>query len=231
MQRARLARTLAAALMAALLLPQVAVAASTATTLPTIRLACAVVVPNPLSPTAPNRAVVCKWVAPDGVAVKTYRLYRSVDGGARSRIASVAGDARLRHADFRIRTGHTYRYLVTGVNAEGTRVAKSAVVKVYVGRPAEALRFNCAVVIDEGASSVICRWSDTTRRSAVKYVLYRSVNGGAREAIYRTGEDGRRAFRDRDVKPGQAIRYAVVAVNGSGRIVAFGGPDRVVIPN
>ena len=51
------------------------------------------------------------------------------------------------------------------------------------------------------------------------------------QAIYRVGEDGRRAFRDRDVKPGQAIRYAVVAVNASGRIVAYGGPDRVVIPN
>ena len=47
----------------------------------------------------------------------------------------------------------------------------------------------------------------------MKYVLYRSVDGAAREAIYRTGEDGRRSFRDRDVKPGQSIRYAVVAVS------------------
>ena len=77
----------------------------------------------------------------------------------------------------------------------------------------------------------MCRWSDTTRASAVRYVLYRSVDGGSRGAIYRVGEDGRRAFRDRDVKPGQAIRYAVVAVNASGRIVAYGGPDRVVLPN
>ena len=51
-----------------------------------------------------------------------------------------------------------------------------------------------------------------------------------REAIYRVGEDGRRSFFDTDVKPGQAIRYAVVAVNASGRIVGVGGPDRVVIP-
>jgi fibronectin type 3 domain-containing protein len=230
MKPIRLARTLAAVLMAALLLPQAALAAPTATTDPAIRLACSLVVPNPLSSTAPNRAIVCKWVAPDGVTVKTYRVYRSVDAQARTRIATVAGDATLRYADFRIRTGHTYRYLVTGVNADGTRVARSAVVKVYVGRPAEPLSFNCSVVIDEGTASVPCRWSDTTRTNAVKYILYRSVNGGAREAIYRTGEDGRRSFRDRDVKPGQAIRYAVVAVTEGGRIVAYGGPDRVVIP-
>jgi fibronectin type 3 domain-containing protein len=230
MKPLRLARTLAAVLMATLLLPQVAVAAPTPTTLPAIRLACTLVVPNPLTSIAPNRAVVCKWVAPDGVTVSAYRVFRSVDGGSLARVASVAAGATLRYADRNIRTGHTYRYLVTGLNATGTRVAKSALVRVYVGRPAEPLSFNCSVVIDEGTASVPCRWSDTTRASAVKYVLYRSVNGGAREAIYRTGEDGRRSFRDRDVKPGQSIRYAVVALSASGRIVAYGGPDRVVIP-
>ena len=157
-----------------------------------------------------------------------YRLWRTVDGGSKHLVVSVAGDATLRHADRNIRTGHTYRYFVSGVNAEGTRVAKSAVDKVYVGRAAQALSFNCAVVIDEGTTSAVCRWSDTTRTSAVKYVLYRSVDGAAREAIYRTGEDGRRSFRDRDVKPGQSIRYAVVAVNASGRIVGvrWPGPGR-----
>lgn len=231
MHRRRLARILAAAFMAALLLPQAAIASPTTSTLPVIRLACTLVVPNPLAPIAPNRAVVCKWAAPDGVPVKTYRVWRTMDAGSRHLVASVAGGATLRYADYNIRTGHTYRYFVAGVNAEGTRVAKSTVVKVYVGRPAEALGFNCAVVIDEGRTAAVCRWSDTTRSSAVRYVLYRSVNGAAREAIYRTGEDGRRSFWDRNVAPGQSIRYAVVALNASGRIVAYGGPDRVVVPN
>jgi hypothetical protein len=61
-------------------------------------------------------------------------------------------------------------------------------------------------------------------------VLWRSVDGGPREAVYRVGEDGRRSFFDTDVKPGQHIRYAVVAVNAHGRIVGVGGPDRVAIP-
>ena len=233
MHPSRLVRIIAAAMLAALLLPQAVLAAPTSTTtLPTVRLSCALVVPNPLSTIAPNRAIVCKWASPLGVTVDTYRLWRSVNGGDRHLIARVAGDATLlRHADRNIRTGSTYRYFVSAVNAEGTRIAKSEVRKVYVGRPAEVLRFNCIVEIDEGIASVVCRWSDTTRTSAVKYVLYRSVDGAARQPIYRTGEDGRRVFRDRDVKPGHAIRYAVVAVNASGRIVAYGGPDREVIPN
>ena len=120
---------------------------------------------------------------PLGASVDRYRLWRSVNGGDRHLIATVAGDAALlRHADRNIRTGSTYRYFVAALNAEG-RVAKSEVRKVSVGRPAEVLRFNCIVEIDEGIASVVCRWSDTTRASAVKYVLYRTVDGGARQAI------------------------------------------------
>lgn len=231
MSTRRLVSLIATLLLVALLVPQAALAAEPSPTVAEIKLACALVVPNPLSPIAPNRSILCKWTAPDGASVDRYRLWRTVDGGTRQLVARVAGDARLRHADFAIRTGHTYRYIVSGLDAGGTRIARSAVAKVYVGRAPEALWFNCFVVIDEGVTSAGCRWSDTSRASAVRYVLFRSVDGGAREAIYRTGEDGRRSFRDRDVKPGQSIRYAVVALNASGRIVAFGGPDKVVIPN
>ena len=84
MHPSRLARILAAALLAALLLPQAALAAEPSTPLPAIKLSCALVVPNPLSAIAPNRAIVCKWRAPDGATVAKYRLWRTVDGGARS---------------------------------------------------------------------------------------------------------------------------------------------------
>jgi hypothetical protein len=230
MHRSRLARILAAALLVALMLPQAALATTT-TSLPSIRMSCALVVPNPLASIAPNRSIVCRWAAPDGVSVARYRLWRTVDGGTRQLVTSVRGDATLRHADFNIRSGKTYRYTVVGYGTDGSRVAKSSIAKVYVPSAPQALWFNCVVIIDAGDESVRCAWSDTTRASAVRYVLYRSVNGGAREAIYRTGEDGRRSFRDRDVRPGQSIRYAVVALNASGRIVAWGGPDRVVIPD
>ena len=110
-------------------------------------------------------------------------------------------------------------------------MARSHVVTVRVGRAAEALRFNCLIIIDGAHRGVQCRWSDALRPAAERYVLWRSVDGAAREAIYRVGEDGRRSFFDTDVKPGQHIRYAVVALDANGRVVGFGGPDRVLIPS
>ena len=111
-----------------------------------IKLGCGLVVPNPLSPIAPNRAIVCRWSAPEGVTVTTYRLWRSVDAGSRHLLATIPGDGTLRFADRNIRTGHAYHYLVAGIGADGTRVAKSAVVTVRVPRAPQPLAFNCVVV-------------------------------------------------------------------------------------
>jgi fibronectin type 3 domain-containing protein len=234
MHRPRLARIVLAALAAALLLPSAALAAPTAAaaaSIPvTIPLSCKLVVPNPLSSIAPNRAVVCKWTAPAGVDVAAYRVRRSVDAGRRVLVATIPGDGTLRYADRNIRTGHAYRYVVVAVGADTSRLARSSVVTVKVGRQPQALRFNCVAVIDTSSTAVRCHWSPTTRPAAVRYVLWRSVDGGAREAVYRTRIDGRRTFVDTDVKPGQTIRYAVVAVTRTGRIVAIGGPDVVKVP-
>ncbi len=236
MRRTRLARFLGAAMLAALVLPQAALATpGTATKanadLAPIKLGCALVVPNPLASAAPNRAIVCRWSAPDGVAIRAFRLWRSVDAAPRRLAATIPAADALRHADRNIRSGHTYHYRVIGLAADGTRVARSARVTVHVGRQAETLRLGCAVVIDAGHRGVACHWSDAARPAAVRYVLYRSVDGGPREAVYRTGEDGRRRYLDTDVKAGQVVRYAVVALNAHNRIVSFGGPDRVRIPN
>ena len=61
-------------------------------------------------------------------------------------------------------------------------------------------------------------------------MLFRSVDGAARQAIYRTPLNGRRSFLDTDVKAGQTVRYAVVALAADGRVVGIGGPDTVKIP-
>lgn len=234
MRRTRLVRLAGAAILAMLLvLPTSGIATATtpSTPLPAIKLGCALVVPNPLQPIFPNRAITCRFEPPAGVAIKAFRVWKAVDAGPRHLLKVIPADAKHAFSDFVIRTGHTYRYFVAGIGAEGTRVAKSNIVSVHVGRPAEILRFNCAILIDANRHGALCRWSDALRPVAARYVLFRSVDGGPRQAIYRVGEDGRRSFLDQDVKPGQVIRYAVVALNANGRVVGFGGPDRVVIPN
>jgi len=236
MRRPHLARLIGAALLVAVLLPQTAMATTSTTTpapttTPAIKLACALVVPNPLEAIAPNRAIVCHWNAPTGVDVTLYRLWRSVDAGPRHLIATVATGSPLRHADRNIRTTHAYHYFVAAIGKAGTRVAHSNVVTLRVARPAETLAFNCVVIIDGAKTSASCHWSDATRPAAVRYVLWRSVDGGPRQVVYRTGEAGRRTFNDTHVKAGQKIRYAVVALDRFGHIVGVGGPDFVHIPS
>lgn len=249
MRRSRLVQLVGGAIMvASLLMPSAALASSgppsaagirqgtatpVAVSLPAIKLGCALVVKNPLGPDAPRRAIVCRWTAPDGVAVRAYRLRRVVDAphAARLRlIATVPASDPLRYADGRIARGHKYTYLVVALGADGSRVAVSNRVTVRVGRPAESLRLGCAIATTGDQRGVACRWSRTSRPAAVGYVLLRSVDGGPRERIYRTGLPGPRVFVDLDVKAGQQVRYAVLAVAKSGRVVGLGGPVLVRIP-
>ena len=83
---------------------------------------------------------------------------------------------RIRFADFRIRTGHTYHYLVAGIGTDGTRVAKSKRVTVRVARPAELLRFNCVFLIDDARqrrAAAAGRTPLPSRRRALRAVALR----------------------------------------------------------
>ena len=82
---------------------------------PEIKLGCALVNPNPLSPTFPNRAIVCRWAPPENVAIRAYRVWRSVDAGPRRLLATRPSDEPHRYADFAIRSGHAYHYVVVGI--------------------------------------------------------------------------------------------------------------------
>jgi hypothetical protein len=234
MRRSRLGSILGGLLLAAVLAPTTAMAAGaggTAATVtaatPTIELGCRLVTPVL---TEDRRAIVCRWSALEGVDVAVYRLWRIVDDRPRDLIAALGSEQTLRFADHAIRRGHEYTYRVVAVGADGARLGISNRVVIDVGRAAETLRFNCAFVIDGDRSGARCAWGESERATAVRYVLYRSVDGAAREKIYRTGLNGRRLFLDTEVAAGQTIRYAVVALSAGGRVVGVGGPDQVTVP-
>lgn len=236
MRRSRLVTVLGSVLLTALLLPSAALAGSapsgiaatapSTATAPAITLGCALVIPVPNS-TTPR--IVCRWTALEGAAVAEYRVWRRVDGGTARLIARVAPTAPLRHADFAIRPGHAYSYRIVARGADGTRLGASDLVTVRVRAP-EALRFNCFYKIDATVEGVACSWGASTRPAAARYVLFRSVDGAAREAIYRTPLYGRRSFLDTDVASGQSIRYAVVALAADGRVVGVSRVDTVLVP-
>lgn len=240
MRRSRVATLFAGTLLAAFLLPAVALGADPGVAsgaaevapapLPSIRLRCALVIP---AAHPAHERIVCRWSPLVGVDVRAYRLWRIVDaplGRPRHLIATVTPDEPLRHVDRDITPGHTYSYRVIAIGTDGSRVGISALVSMRVGRPAQDLSLRCVYVIDGTTQGVACHWARATRPAAVRYVLFRSVDGGARERIYRTPIGGRRSFLDTDVKAGQTIRYKVVALAADGRVVGIGGPDRIVVP-
>jgi hypothetical protein len=242
MRRSRLATLLGGVLMAGFLVPSAALAAAApATGAPpapvaaaqpaaattAIKLGCSAVIPVPRTA---HREIDCHWSALSSTGVSAYQLWRWVDGRPRRLIATVTPDQPLSHADTRVSAGHRYGYRVVAVGSNGSRLGVSNLVAIRLGRAAQRLAFKCVFVVDGQQQGVACHWSRTTRAAAVRYVLYRSVDGAARQAIYRSRINGRRSFFDTKVSAGQTIRYAVVARTLAGRIVAVGGPRAIAIP-
>ena len=234
MRRSRLLTLLGGSLVAAFLLPSLALAgtptATTAMADPTIRLRCALVIPagNPT-----NERVGCGWTALTGVDVRAYRVWKTVDAGLgrpRHLIARVTPDQPLRIVDHHIRRGHTYTYRVVAIGTDGARVGFSNAETLRVGWRAERIGLNCAYVIDAVRQGVACHWAKADRPHAARFVLVRSVDGGPRQPIYRTAADGRRSYFDTDVAAGQSIRYRVFALAGDGRIVGISRVDTVLVP-
>ncbi|MFP5341741.1 MAG: hypothetical protein ACLGIJ_02270 [Candidatus Limnocylindria bacterium] len=176
-------------------------------------------------------AVACRWSRPEDARVRAYKLWRIKDGGTRTLIAVVPASQPLRYLDTRVSFGHRYTYAVVGVKANGVAVAVSKPVTVRLPPGAETIRLGCALGAVDDKRGVICAWSEARHPAAAGYVLWRSVDGGARQAVHRTGLDGRRAFLDTDVRRGQVIRYAVVVVDEAGHPVGLGGPVVVRIPS
>ncbi len=204
-----------------------------------IRLRCALVQPDAVPTTdagaiVPAAAVIgCHWSVVDSPRVRVYQLWRirdAADGGARRLMARIRAGEPLDYTDTRVATRHTYTYKVVARAANGRKIAVSNRVTVRVPVPDEVLRLACALDGVGDQASVECKWSKTSHPRAARYVLWRSVDGGAREKIYRTGLDGRRSFVDTDVKPGQSIRYAVTVRTRAGHTVGKGGPVVVEIP-
>lgn len=242
MRRSRLFRFAGSmVLMAALMVPSAAMASTTAPaggaqaapatdTVAEIKLGCSLTLLNPLGPATPHRAIVCKWTAPVGITIAKYRVWRSVDGGTRRLMSTVTTLNPLRFVDRYVFANHSYTYTVVGLASDGARVAISARVKVSIGRAIEIIAMRCGITAVTDGMAVSCRWAAATRPAAVRYVLIRSVDGAAREGIYRTPRNGIRSFVDTKVASGQTVRYAVLALSSTGRVVSRGGPIVVQVP-
>ena len=188
-----------------------------------LRLRCAA------AATDAGRGVGCQWSQSAHPRFAGYRLVRS-DGEHREVVFRTHEVEVVRHLDTTVTPGVRYRYAVEVLDAHGRVIGRAGPVTAGVPEPEpQDLRFGCERASDGDVRGITCRWVGA--EGAVRgYVLYRSVDGGAREAIYRTGPDGRLGHVDGPLRPGHRYTYAVVALDGAGEVVGIGGPVTIGIP-
>jgi hypothetical protein len=120
------------------------------------------------------------------------------------------------------------------VNGGGQPVGQSDVVSVKVGpRPDErpaAMKLECKpLVIGDQPPKVGCRWSPSESEQFAGYRLVRGEEGGTRHVVFETRDRSLTHAVDERVEVGHTYKYAVLAVDGEGRVIGAGGPITVTV--
>jgi len=179
--------------------------------------------------------VGCGWRAEADASVASWQLWNlqiRPERGSRNLVAELGADVRS-YRDSNVVVPATYVYAMLGFDADGDIVARSRLSRVALherDRKPDILRLDCRAhrlpldaVADTVAEvdsivSIGCEWSATDADNAAGYQLWRSLDGGARHIIARTGLD-QTSVRDHDVAVGHQYRYVVTAVDAEGHVV------------
>jgi hypothetical protein len=177
----------------------------------------------------PGPGVACRWSASHHPRFAGYRLVRG-DGEQRTVVFRTRDVEVVRHLDTTVELGQRYRYVIQVLDAHGNVIGDGGPAVAGVPKPPrQEMRFACERASDGEHRGIACRWGEAD--GPVRgYVLYRSIDHGPREAIYRTGPDGRLGHVDAPLRPGHRYTYAVVALDGDGEVIGQGGPITIGIP-
>ncbi len=174
--------------------------------------------------------IFCEWSESQHPRFAGYRLIRS-NGDVRETVLETREVSTTRFLDEKVRRGVRYTYGIQAVDANGNVIGKGGPSTAGLRPiPDEELRFDCTLTSDGDHRGVACTWEEATHPDARGYVLYRSVDNGAREELFRTGIDGPNRSFDRDVSAGHRYRYAVVLLDRAGEAIGGGGPVTIAIP-
>jgi hypothetical protein len=184
----------------------------------TLRLSC-----NGRTTDSGRSGVACTWSATTQRAAAGYRLVRT-DGDTRTTVFRTRDLTQTSAVDGNIRLGVTYGYSILVVNEQGETIGSGGPVRAGVKAPdpeLEVLTLRCEAADDVVAAR--CTWRPTTSEAAVGYQLWRVVNRGERELVWRGGLD-QTAVRDDLSNTTRLVRYAVLAVDAQGGIVGQSRP-------
>jgi hypothetical protein len=77
---------------------------------------------------------------------------------------------------------------------------------------------------------VTCTWPASTSERFAGYRLFREAPGSSAVVRFTTSDRNVTTANDDGVQPGSTYKYRVVVVDGTGKVIAYGGPVTVTIP-
>jgi hypothetical protein len=164
--------------------------------------------PTGFTATAGNAQVRLVWNASSGAA--SYNLYRSVSGGAYTRL-NTSPITTTSYSDNGLTNGTPYCYEVTAVNSSGESVTSSPV--CATPQPPPPPPTPTGLTATAGNAQVRLVWNASS--GAASYNLYRSVNGGAYTQL-NTSPITTTSYTDNGLTNGSPYCYEVTAVSSSG---------------
>ncbi len=176
-------------------------------------------------------AVMVKWSneAAMNPALAGYNVYRSVNGKSPEKLTPLNSTLLAANVtqfrDLKPLADETLLYTITSIDAVGKESPPSPAAQVAYRLP--DLRPPSSVRAVPSGKAVTVRWSSTTDKRVTGYEVFRALKGGAATSIG-TVASGVLEFVDKQVKPGEAHYYKVVAVGVKGRSAA--SSEVVVIP-
>ncbi|MGQ0830305.1 MAG: hypothetical protein ACT4OV_01370 [Microthrixaceae bacterium] len=174
--------------------------------------------------------VLCRWSPSASPRFAAYRLLRG-DGEERQVVFRTSEINHTWFFDRAVERGVEYHYLVQVLDAGGRVIGASNPASASLpDRPLERLDLACERVGAHERSGVACRWSATGRDDASGYTLVRSIDGGPREPILRTGVEGPNRYVDAPLRAGHRYTYVVLVIDRQGQVIGEGGPVTVGWP-
>jgi hypothetical protein len=183
-------------------------------------------------------AVACEWSARDDLDVRSWQLWNlqiRPERGSRNLVVEVGADV-TSHLDTQVTAPAVYIYAVLGLDGDGEIIARSRLQVVKLERrdhKVEPMRLECAAhragTDRLPAVTVGCHWSEVSNDAAVGYVIWKSVDGGARTVLARTGLETTE-IRDEAVTFGHRYTYVATAVDSASHVVGRSRAEIVSIP-
>ncbi|MBI3638874.1 MAG: PQQ-dependent sugar dehydrogenase [Thaumarchaeota archaeon] len=154
---------------------------------------------------------------PGGASIQGYNIFRNVNNGGLKLLASVSGASTTSYSDNSLNSGDSVKYGVRAVSTIGKApFAFTGIIKVTtstVPAPITDLSLNAI-----SSTQVNLSWTKPSDGGSpiTSYLIYRSLNGSGFSAL--TSIDGTlTSYADTTLHPGDAVTYAMKAVNSVGR--------------